>query len=104
MDGTILPHVLSKLDQIREHQIKEGEAMSEIRHLLRSLPAQSAAPATMLGVASSRLEGWLLSAKPWAIGAAMLARHAVAVATIAWMVKSGQEDKALVYINWLLGL
>jgi hypothetical protein len=109
MDATMLPHVLAKLDVIREHQIKEGEALSEIRHLLRQSPAPlAAAPATVKEVVASKAGSWvenlISNMTPLTSLFLVLLKHAVAVGTIAWMVKNGQGDKALPYINWLLGM
>lgn len=102
MDATLLPHILAKLDMIREHQIREGEALNEVRHLLRNQPQSQ--PSTVTGIVSSRLEKWLFSLRPLAAGAGMMVRHAIAVATIVYMAKSGQEDKIWPYVNWLLGM
>lgn len=107
MDATTT-HVLSKLDQIREHQIKEGEALSEIRHLLRQSPAplaaMAAAPATMGAVVASKVETFISRMTPLTSLLHMMIRHAIAVGTIVYLTKSGQADKALPYVNWLLGM
>lgn len=105
----ITTHVLSKLDLIREHQIKEGAALDEIRHLLRQPAPQVAmvaaqAPATMSAVVASKVETWLLRMTPLTSLLHMCIRHAIAVGTIVYLTRSGQADKALPYVNWLLGM
>ncbi len=107
MDATMIPHVLSKLDAIREHQVKEGEALKDIRDLLRQASAPLAAPpapATVTGLVSSRLEGWIFSMKPIIAFAHMAVKHAVAVGTIWYLAKTGQGDKIGPYVGWLLGM
>lgn len=107
MDEIMLPHVLSRLDAIREQQIRDSEAVSEMRHLLRQpAPALKSAVAqtTVVAAVTSRMEAWLLSLKPIALLFTMGVKHAVAVGTIWYMIKTGQGDKIAPYVSWLLGM
>lgn len=89
-------YTLVKLDKIED-------LVREVKHIL--LDGRRAVKEPSMGsMVASRLEGWLLSSRPILMGLGMIARHVVAVATIWYLIKTGQAEQADPYIKWLLGL
>lgn len=95
--------ILSKVEVIREDQVRAIETLKEIRHLVRSPPPASSPATTALPLAK-RVENWVLSPKPIVMGAVATARHVVAIVTVWYLLKSGQAEAADPYIRWLLGM
>lgn len=83
MEANLLPYILEKLDRIREHQIKEGEAMAEVRMLLKTAPSHMKEQKSSF---PSLLKSWLELLQP--LGAMMI-RHAITVLLVIYMVKEG---------------
>ncbi len=93
-------YLLMKLDKIED--LVRIEA-AEIRKILTDR-GQTATPATLTSVLSARIEKWVFSLKPLAAGAAMVVKHAIAVATIVYMAKGGSLGAVEPYVQWLLGM
>jgi hypothetical protein len=108
MDATMIPHVLSKLDQIREHQVKEGEALRDIRELLKQ---PLSAPPTSAPLVSSHSPGRTIAALDWLLSTNSLTwllrtfwRFLPTAATLVYLKATGQSDKIIAYLNTFVGL
>ena len=86
-------YTLMKLDKIED-------LIREVRQLIMEKPSGG----TVSGIVSTRIERWIFSLKPLAAGTAMIVRHVAAVATIWYLIRSGQAEQADPYIRYLLGL
>lgn len=96
--------ILTKVEVIREDQVRAIETLNEIRHLVRLPVPVASLPATTTLSLTKRVENWVLSPKPIMMGMVAIGRHAAAVATIWYLIKSGQAEAADPYIRMLLGI
>lgn len=107
--------VLTKLDAIRENQVRDSAMLDEIRYILRlglanftpnSPPASipTPAPTTAPGMLLERAERWLSRLKPVAMVGMAMGRHAINAMVIVWMAKGGTLGPAEPYVRYLLGM
>jgi hypothetical protein len=99
--GETTDYTLIKLDKIED-------LVREVKHLLldgknTAASVAAVAPVTAMSL-MDRAVGWMLSIKPILLGVKAIMQHIVGVATIWYLIKSGQPEAADPYIRWLLGM
>lgn len=109
MDATMLPHVLTRIDQVRESQVKIETQNGEILNLLRSPSSVSSlavveAPIATTATIGTRIGQLLTTIKDLLAGAKAFIQHIAAVGTGWYLMHTGQFEAALPYVRWLLGL
>jgi len=99
-----LDRVLTKVEAIREDQVRSIEVLGEVRHLLRTqpIPSEPATQPTPAPVAveipwAAKILPWLTTSTMWLLRAFW--KHLPTIGAVIYMKATGQDEKILAYLN-----